>query len=88
LSFTTLFLSAGGRISRQLLVLAERVRMDEIRALPRAKRGESTNVEQSKRASSKRARKNVRLRCQTIQADRLLTLTYRENMQDIERCKR
>ncbi|MBB3013528.1 rolling circle replication-associated protein [Cupriavidus alkaliphilus] len=68
--------------------LAVRVRMDSIRALPRAKRGESTNAEQSMHASSKRARKNVRLRCQAIQADRLLTLTYRENMQDVERLKR
>ncbi|CAG2142986.1 rolling circle replication-associated protein [Cupriavidus plantarum] len=67
--------------------LAVRKRMDEIRALPRAKRGESENVEQSRHASAKRARKNVRLRCQEIQADRLLTLTYRENMQDIERLK-
>lgn len=81
------YFEADGSVNFYGYPLAVRKRMDEIRALPRAKRGESENIEQSNHASSKRARKNVRLRCQAIQADRLLTLTYRENMQDIERCK-
>jgi len=81
------YFEADGSVNFYGYPLAVRARMEEIRARPRAKRGESENVEQSKHASSKRARKNVRLRCQSIQADRLLTLTYRENMQDIERCK-
>ncbi|MDE4916993.1 hypothetical protein ACUXAV_001611 [Cupriavidus metallidurans] len=82
------YFEADGSVNFYGYPLAVRAHMDEIRARPRAKRGESENVEQSKHASSKRARKNVRLRCQAIQADRLLTLTYRENMQDIERLKR
>ncbi|EHP38861.1 bacteriophage-like protein [Cupriavidus basilensis OR16] len=82
------YFEADGSVNFYGYPLAVRKRMDEIRAMPRAKRGESTNVEQSMHASSKRARKNVRLRCQAIQADRLLTLTYRENMTDVERLKR
>jgi hypothetical protein len=30
----------------------------------------------------------VRLRCKAIQADRMITLTYRENMEDKARLKR
>ena len=65
-----------------------RYRLDELRARPRAKRGESESPEESRHASAKRAKKNVRLRCQSISADRLLTLTYRDNMVDPERLKR
>lgn len=63
-------------------------RLADLRSRPRAKRGESLNVEQSQISSAKRARKNVRLRTQSIVADRLLTLTYRENMTDYERLKK
>lgn len=48
----------------------------------RAKRGESQNREACEEVSARRARKNVRLRCKTIGADRLVTLTYRENVTD------
>lgn len=82
------YFEADGSVNFYGYPLAVRKRMDEIRALPRAKRGESTNVEQSLHSSSKRARKNVRLRCQSIQADRLMTLTYRGAMTDMERLKR
>lgn len=68
--------------------LSVHYRLDELRERPRAKRGESENPEQSRHAAAKRAKKNVRLRCQAIGADRMVTLTYRENMLDIERLKR
>ena len=54
----------------------------------RAKRGESDKREQNDADSAKRAKQSVRLRCKTISADRMITLTYRENMQDMERLKR
>lgn len=37
--------------------------------------------------SARRARQVVRWRAMAIGADRLLTLTYRENMQDLQRCR-
>lgn len=50
----------------------------------RAKRGESENREQNDLDAGKAARKRVRQACKTISADRMVTLTYRENMQDRE----
>lgn len=38
--------------------------------------------------SARRAKTKVRRICKTLGVDALLTLTYRENMQDIEACKR
>lgn len=38
--------------------------------------------------SARRARQVVRWRCMTLGVDRLLTLTYRENMTDLQRCHR
>lgn len=46
----------------------------------RAARGESENREASEEFAGRRARKTVRHRCKAIGADRLVTLTYRENM--------
>jgi hypothetical protein len=37
--------------------------------------------------ASARARKNVRLACKSINADTLLTLTYRENVTSLDECK-
>lgn len=48
----------------------------------RSKRGESEKREQNDDDAGRRAKKQVRLRCKTISADRLVTLTYRENMTD------
>lgn len=56
--------------------------------LPRAKRGESENSEQNQLDAAKRAKKQVRLRCKAIGADRMITLTYRENMTDKQRLKK
>ena len=50
--------------------------------LPRAKRGESENTETNLLDAAKRAKQQVRLRCKAIGADRMITLTYRENVQD------
>lgn len=80
-----------GSVNFYAYPLSVRTRLGELRArwlAKRTKRGESENSEQSQESSSKRAKKNVRLRCQTIAADRLLTLTYRGSMTDIERLKR
>ena len=57
-------------------------------AMPRAKRGESENTEDNLLDAAKRAKQQVRLRCKAIGADRMITLTYRENMQDKVRLKR
>lgn len=57
-------------------------------ALPnqnRAKRGDSEKKEQNNEDSAKRAKQAVRLRCKSISADRMITLTYRENMMDWNR---
>lgn len=51
---------------------------------PRAKRGESENREENDDDAGRRAKKNVRMCCKSIGADRLVTLTYRENMIDRE----
>lgn len=48
----------------------------------RAARGESENREASEEFAARRARKTVRHRCKAIGADRLVTLTYRENITD------
>jgi len=51
----------------------------------RSKRGESENRESNDDDAGRRAKKNVRLCCKTIGADRMVTLTYRENMVDRDR---
>lgn len=61
------------------------VRIKQSGPLPyanRAKRGESEKRAENNDDSAKRARQAVRLRCKSIRADRMLTLTYRENMKD------
>ena len=50
----------------------------------RAKRGTSEKREENDDDAGRRAKKKVRLCCKTIGADRLVTLTYRENMVDRE----
>jgi hypothetical protein len=47
-------------------------------------RGEG-DLEKNRLRSARRAKTQVRKRCKMIQADCMLTLTYRENMQDFER---
>lgn len=59
-----------------------------LNTLPRAKRGESENTEQNQMDAAKRAKKQVRLRCKAIGADRMITLTYRENMMNKQRLKK
>lgn len=51
---------------------------------PKAKRGESENREANDIDAGKAAKKKVREKCKTIGADRLVTLTYRENMTERE----
>lgn len=55
---------------------------------PRAERGMSTNAESNLKDSAKRAKQQVRLRCKAIQADHMVTLTYRGAMTDKDRLKR
>lgn len=50
----------------------------------RCKRGESENREANEDDAGRRAKKNVRHCCKAIGADRMVTLTYRENMTDRE----
>jgi hypothetical protein len=54
----------------------------------RARRGESESREANVKDASKRARQAVRHRCKTLGADRMITLTYRENMQDMGRLQK
>ncbi len=54
----------------------------------RAKRGESEKREENDEDSAKRAKQAVRLRCKAISADRMITLSYREDVRDPERLKR
>lgn len=51
---------------------------------PKAKRGESENREANDNDAGKAAKKEVRKKCKAIGADRMITLHYRENMQDRE----
>lgn len=49
-----------------------------------ARRGESENRDSNDDDAGRRAKKTVRLGCKAIGADRMVTLTYRENMLDRE----
>lgn len=53
--------------------------------VPRATRGESEDRERNVGRAAQRARKNLRLKVKAIRGDHLLTLTYRENMDDRDR---
>ena len=55
-----------------------------LRRKPREKRGESSQRKANDDDAGRRAKKNVRLCCKQIGADRMVTLTYRENMLDRE----
>lgn len=50
----------------------------------RTKRGEGDH-DRARAVAARRAKSQVRKRCKMIGADQMLTLTYRENMQDMER---
>jgi len=56
--------------------------------MPKAKRGESLNSDDNLMDSAKRAKQQVRMRCKAIQADRMITLTYRENVTEKARLKK
>ncbi|VVE88031.1 rolling circle replication-associated protein [Pandoraea bronchicola] len=64
------------------------MRAQQLHTIPKAKRGESEKKEDNRLVAAKRAKRRVRLRCKAMHADRMITLTYRENMQDKERLKR
>ncbi len=51
----------------------------------RSKRGESEKRVENDEVAARAAKKRVRLCCKAIGADRMVTLTYRENMMDRER---
>lgn len=53
-----------------------------IKRKPTSARGESENRESNDDDAGRRAKKNVRMCCKQIRADRMVTLTYRENMVD------
>jgi hypothetical protein len=55
--------------------------------MPKAKRGKSENSEDNLLDAAKRAKQQVRLRCKAIQADHMVTLTFRGAMMDKERLK-
>lgn len=60
----------------------------QFNGVPKAKRGESENREQNIIDAANRAKQRVRHLCKAMGADRMLTLTYRENMVDRERAKK
>lgn len=55
--------------------------------IERTKRGEGDH-EKSRAVAARRAKGQVRRRCKMIQANCMLTISYRENMQDMERLQR
>ena len=55
---------------------------------PKAERGESEDREKSVEISTQRSVRSVRERCKSISADHMVTLTYKENVQDRERVLR
>ncbi len=55
---------------------------------PKAKRGESEDREKSIEISTQRSVRSVRERCKSISADHMVTLTYKENVEDRERVLR
>ncbi|WP_454763087.1 rolling circle replication-associated protein [Cupriavidus campinensis] len=61
---------------------------ERLRTLRRAERGEAEDRETSIETSCRRSRKMVRLKLKAIRADHMITLNYRENMQDMERAAR
>lgn len=73
------------------ICVTKSVRIRQTDSLPlqnRAKRGESEKRTDNAADSAKRAKQAVRLRCKAIRADRMITLTYRENVTDIDRVKK
>ncbi|MGD7194068.1 rolling circle replication-associated protein [Ralstonia pseudosolanacearum] len=57
-------------------------------ARPKAKRGESEDRDKSIEISTQRSKRSVREKSKSIHADHLITLNYRENVQDRERVLR
>lgn len=68
----------------EVTVTKERFFVGPANTLAKAKRGESENREANEDDAGRRAKKNVKHCCKTIGADRMVTLTYRENMVDRE----
>jgi hypothetical protein len=72
-------------------VVVKRVRsdLDPVAVMGKPNRGKRDPDEQERVESSvTRTKANIRQRCMAFKCDRLLTLTYRENMQDRDRCYR
>lgn len=62
--------------------------LQDIRTIQRSARGQSDDRERSVDIACKRARKMIRLKCKAIRADHMITLNYRDNVQDLERAQR
>ncbi|VVE82358.1 rolling circle replication-associated protein [Pandoraea sputorum] len=77
-----------GQIETSAVRFDRYMKAQNLHLMPRAKRGESESTEDSMLSAAKRAKQQVRLRCKAIGADRMITLTYRENMLDKEKMKR
>lgn len=77
-----------GQVEASAIRFDRYMKAQDLHLMPRAKRGESKDEEKSMLSAAKRARQQVRLRCKAIGADRMITLTYRENVLDKERIKR
>ena len=64
---------------REVTVVEERFFIGPaLQRKPREKRGESSQREANDDDAGRRAKKNVRLCCKQVGADRMVTLTYRE----------
>ncbi|WP_185756430.1 rolling circle replication-associated protein [Pandoraea apista] len=77
-----------GQVEAYAIRFERYLKTQSLHLMPRAKRGESASTETNKLVAAKRAKQQVRLRCKAIGADRMITLTYRENVLDKERIKR
>ncbi|CAJ0729128.1 hypothetical protein R38712_03940 [Ralstonia pickettii] len=71
-----------GQVEVSAFPTTDWTRCKQILALPRAKRGESEKREQNNASAAQRARQAIRLRCKSIGASVMLTLTTRECITD------
>lgn len=76
-----------GHGHKEVLIRRLQVRKDMRGILPYSQRPQSEKDELNIARAARRAKSNIRRRVKAMQCNSLLTLTYRENMQDEELCK-
>ena len=77
-----------GMVEMTVTAFDRYVGAQQLNHFPKAKRGKSENADSNLKDSAKRAKQQVRLRCKAIQADHMVTLSYRGAMRDKVRLRR